>query len=320
MKISRILLPLDGSALAESVLPHAVVLSKVFGAKIYIIKVLEPTKTGELRDPVDPLNWRINRVEAETYVNEIAARFEQVTGNDTHTELLEGVPAQRIVEYADQHDIDLIILSSHGQSGITRWNVSSVTRKITQNAHRSIMIVRAYAEKKANLEGFEYQNILTPLDGSRRSECLLPVAETLARYNDANLMLAHIILRPQIPRRSPPTREDTDLIDRFIERNRQEVIKYFEHIQSTLSVNVETLLSVDNSVEAALHDLAHTRQADLVIMAAHGFSTNQRQPFGNVTTNFVEYGDTALLIIQDLPSEEFEPTRAELAAQEQKGH
>ena len=79
----------------------------------------------------------------------------------------------------------LIILSSHGQSGLSEWNVSSVVQKIVLRARTSIMIVRAYQRIPPETAGLRYRRILVPLDGSQRAECVLPVAVTLARSHEA---------------------------------------------------------------------------------------------------------------------------------------
>jgi len=60
--------------------------------------------------------------------------------------------------------------------------------------------------------------------------------------------------------------------------------------------------------------------ADLVILAAHGHSSDSRWPYGSVATSFIAYGNTAILIIQDLPHNQIKSTQAELVARETKGH
>ncbi len=315
----NILVPLDGSPLAESVLPHVAAIGKAFDSKVTLIRVLSPEQRTDLVKPVDPLNWKITQVEAETYLNMIAMRLEK-TGLSVGTLVKEGPPGERIVEFALQDNIDLVVLSSHGSSGLTRWNVSSVTRKIIQNSRRSTMVVRAYAETSSNLEDFHYRRILVPLDGSLRAELVLPTAKTLARFHNAEIILTHIVYKPEMPRRSPLTDEDLELIDHFVERNRQEAVKYLNQIETTLEVEHDIRLIISDNVQTSLQDLAESEKADLVVMSAHGYSGSRRQPFGNVTTNYIEYGSSHLLVIQDFTPEEVEPSKAEQASQEFKGH
>ncbi len=315
----NILAPLDGSPLAESILPHAAAIGEAFDSKITLMRVLSPDQVADQEQPVDPLNWKITQVEAETYLDMIAGRLDKL-GLSVDTLVKEGPPAERIVEFALQDNIDLVLLSSHGSSGLTRWNVSSVTRKIIQNSRRSTMVVRAYDKEAADLENFHYRRILVPLDGSLRAELVLPTAKTLARFHNAEIILTHIVYKPEMPRRSPLTDEDLELIDHFVERNRQEAVKYLNQIESTVEVEHDIRLIISDNVETSLQDLAESEKADLVIMSAHGYSGSRRQPFGNVTTNYIEYGSSHLLVIQDFTPEEVEPSKAEMASQEFKGH
>jgi len=315
----NILAPLDGSPLAESVLPHVAAIASAFDSRVTLTRVLSPAQPKDLQQPVDPLNWRITQVEAETYLETVAKRLE-VLGLEVHTQVKEGPPAERIVEFAMQDNIDLLILSSHGSSGLTRWNVSSVTRKIIQNARRSTMVVRAYEKVETNLADFHYRRILVPLDGSLRAELVLPIAKTLVRYHNAEIILAHIVYKPEMPRRSPLSDEDLSLIDHFVERNRQEATKYLDQIEDTLQEEHDIRLIISDNVETSLQDLAESEKVDLVMMSAHGYSGSPRQPFGNVTTNYIEYGSTHLLVVQDFTPEQVEPSKAEQASQEFKGH
>jgi len=72
-------------------------------------------------------------------------------------------------------------MSSHGQSGLSPWNVSSVVQQVILRAHRSLMIIRAYQPVTAELTSLRYRRIFLPLDGSQRAEMRLTLAESLAR-------------------------------------------------------------------------------------------------------------------------------------------
>jgi nucleotide-binding universal stress UspA family protein len=315
---NSILVPLDGSELAEVVLPHASALGRTFDANIILVRVIESPGVGDTQ-PVDPLQWQIMKREAANYLYDTANRLQQA-GVKTEAAVLEGQPAGQIVEYSQNKQVDLILLSSHGRSGLSRWNISSITRKIIQNAKRSTMVVRAYQPSSSGLEEFRYQRLLIPLDGSIRSEYVMPIANLLAEQQGAEMLLVHVVYKPEMPRRKPLSDEDLQLIDRFIERNRQEAVHYLEQIVCQMPIECHTRLIISDNVENSLHDLVEQEQIDLVLMSAHGYSGSRRQPFGNVTTNFIEYGSSHLLIVQDIPAEEVEPTRAELAVEQRKGH
>jgi nucleotide-binding universal stress UspA family protein len=228
---------------------------------------------------------------------------------------MEGQAAERIVEFARQHQANLILLSSHGQSGLSGWNVSSVVQKIVLRAYTSIMVVRAYQPVPPELTDLRYRRLLIPLDGSQRAECVLPQAATLARAHQARIMLAYIVRRPEMPRRTPPTSEDIELADQVVERNRAEAIEYLEQVKSRLPGEVQARVLITEHVVSTLHELVDQERIDLIFLSAHGYSGQTRWPYGGTVVSFIAYGTTPLLIVQDVPADSMQPTPAEVAAQ-----
>jgi nucleotide-binding universal stress UspA family protein len=296
--LEHILVPLDGSSLAECVLPHTIALAHAFKARVTLLHILEQGRTST--QAIDPLNWHLHKAEAEAYLNEVSNRL-QKWGVPVDRVLLEGPAAMRIIEYAHANDIDLIVLSSHGQSGLSEWGISSVTQKIVQRANTSILLVRAYQQ---HLDRYQietrYRRILAPLNGSQRAECGLPLATTLACYSQAKLILAHVVARPHLFHRLPPTAEDTKLLDQLVERNVAEATRYFEQQYAHLPVENETHLLVSDNVINTLHELVEQQEIDLVVLCAHGYSADIHRPYGSLVSNFIFYGNTPLLIKQDL--------------------
>ena len=121
----------------------------------------------------------------------------------------------------------------------------------------------------------------------------------------------------------PVSQELEELSNRFVEQNQQAASHYFKQLLaqfSTKTLKIKTHISVGNNAIAVLHDMAEESNADLVLLAAHGETGERRWPYGSVTTSFIAYGNTSLLITQDLPEGEIHATRAELAIRESKGH
>ena len=79
---NRILVPLDGSTLAERAIPHAEQFARIFGASIILLQVLEPTSYHENPKAVDPLSWQIRKAEADVYMQGIAARTRENLGEN----------------------------------------------------------------------------------------------------------------------------------------------------------------------------------------------------------------------------------------------
>ena len=315
----HILVPLDGSTLAECAVSYAAAFAKAFDARVTLLRVLETPYQNGCSQPVDPLDWRMCKVETKSYLDRLVSQFQQ-SGSEAESVLLEGDPAQHIVELVRERGADLVIVSSHGQSGLSRWNHGSVIRKVIARAHTSVMIVRAYKEIAEESQPLRYKRIIVPLDGSKRAECVISPAAALARFHGSQLVFVHVTARPEMPRTKLPTQEDLELANRIVERNQEEMTKLLEQLKSRLNVNVDIRVVANDNVAARLHELVKEEEADLVILSAHGYSGKTKWPYGSVATTFIEYGVTPLLVVQDLPPGAVEPSEAEIAAREKKGH
>jgi len=310
-----ILVPLDGSQLADCVLPHVVAIARPFDSAITLLRMLEKNHAGTSAQLFDLLNWQINKTRSALYLDKIQARLES-SNIRVQTEVREGLIAEGITEYAQNQGMKLIILSSHGRHGLTQWGISSVTQKTILSAQTSLLIVRAHAGELT--EAPVYRNILVPLDGSQRAENVLPIITQLASFHKSQIHLVQVIQTPEMARQMPPAREDIELSNRIVERNREEAERYLEQLKlrSYLEgITVQTHLIASDNAAAALHQLAEQENIDLVALSAHGYSGNHQWPYGSMVNNFIMYGKVSLLIVQDLPSRQ-EPASPELLLNE----
>ena len=307
----NILVPLDRSDLAECVLPHAVAIARAFQSQVTLLSVLERDTRLDSMYGVDPLEWRIRKAEAESYLRNLSERL-QKAGLPLNRRTVEGEAAEQIIDFAHNSGTNLIILSSHGRGGLTGWNVGSVVQKIVMRARTSIMIVRAHQCESADLADLHYRRLLVPMDGSLRAEWVWPLATTLARAEGAEILLAHVVKPPEMPRRLPPTAEDTELADRVVRRNQEEARRYVDELRSRMPSSVRERVLVGDHVPATLHRLADEEGVDLVVLSAHGYSGGTRFLYGGVVISFIIYGSTPVLIVQDVPIDELQPNPAEI--------
>jgi nucleotide-binding universal stress UspA family protein len=303
--LAHVLVPLDGSQVAECVLPHVVALAAPFKAQVSLLQVLERSLPTGTRFPIDPLDWQLLKVEADSYLGLMKNRLEKHEVS-AQKNLLEGNPAERIVEFVRNNHADMVILSSHGYHGRGYWNISDIAQQILQQIPTSMMIIRAGRQAATETDKVHYRRILVPLDGSWRAESALPMAVSLAQAHEAELLLVHVVSKPEMARRLPLTVEDAELINRVVERNQAEGQKYLDEIQSKLPGNPQTRLLVSDNVMVALQSLVQQEQIDLVILCAHGYSGEAKWGFGSVTGRFITYGTTPVLIVQDLLRNPFE--------------
>jgi nucleotide-binding universal stress UspA family protein len=359
---NRILVPLDGSTLAERAIPHVEQFARIFGSSIILLQVLDPTSYHENPNPVDPLNWQIRKAEADMYMNGIAARLRedlresaldakgaQSRGRDekkvrVEYSIREGKTAESIVNFAHAENIDLLVISTHGSGGLSRWNISSITQKVINLIYLPVLIVRAYNQPRTEDARIRYRRILLPIDSSRRAECALSAGIALARgemsmglASEANnlsphhtapapsslqtkLILAAVIKPPEIPIPEPYPVEIEQLSEQLMHVSRQAVSNYLNEMKKRLSVECETCVVENNSVSSAIQELASQEEGiDLVVLCAHGYTGQSTWPYGSVARNYMEHGTKLVLVIQDVPRSRVQPTAAEIAAEKSGG-
>jgi nucleotide-binding universal stress UspA family protein len=321
--IHHILVPVDGSKLAECVLPHSISFAKAFQAKITLLRVMDPESDyAEKRSSIKSFEWRLAKKEAEIYLQKMKSQLE--TQNiEVAVELQEGAFSDRIIDFVNQSTVDLIIVSSHGQSGHSGWNISSNVQRILINVFKPILIIRAIPSDKDKTVAFNYQNIVIPLDLSQRAEVALSSVTWIARHFHATLIPLHLVNRPDMPSRVPLSDTDKLLLDSITERNRQEAESYLNQLKNRMeskeyefSPHIVTCESIANE----LHEYIVKSNADLVVFCAHGYSGKSHWPFSSLVTNFIAFGTTPLLIIQDMTPDQVKKSMGDLSELQKKGH
>jgi nucleotide-binding universal stress UspA family protein len=295
----------------------------VTNARITLLHVLQSIPNGRGAPAIDPVEWHLQKQNAEKYMEGIVNRLSESGILGAEPIILEGNPAGTVVEFARSNNVDLIVLSTHGRSGLSGWNVSGVVQKVLLRSYKSILLIRAYLPSAAETTKVRYKRLFVGMDCSVRSEFVLPFAINLAQFHRSQLILETVVEKPRLIKRMPVSQEIVELSNEFVERNVQAASHYFKQLLaqfSTQELNITTHISTGDNALAVLHDMAEEANPDLVLLAAHGETGERRWPYGSVTTSFIAYGNTSLLIMQDLPETEIHPTRAERAIRESKGH
>jgi nucleotide-binding universal stress UspA family protein len=139
MKLSTILVPLDGSVIAEAALTPAVDLARTTGAKLVLLRAAE-AHTGPLTDPIEA-QVHVMR-EAEEYLAAAQARVKAAGVAAVDLSAWYGPPAEAIVEAARHRHADLIVMSSHGRSGVARLVLGSVAESVLRATAVPILLIR----------------------------------------------------------------------------------------------------------------------------------------------------------------------------------
>ena len=141
----HILLPLDGSETAEAALPDAASVAASNGARVTLLHVVPPALAeiyaAAQTIPVDQEEGA-GRDAAHRYLDSVRRKLRAV-GIDTHTAVTIGDAADAVLAYADEENVDLIAMATHGRSGWKRWVLGSVAEKVLRAASQPVLLVRA---------------------------------------------------------------------------------------------------------------------------------------------------------------------------------
>jgi len=188
---TKILVPLDGSDLAEQVLPHALMLADAFDAAVRLLRVVEGPDDLDLTSVTREQSEALRL--AEDYLRG-AAEYCSVLGVPVDIALAMGSPARQIVREALAIGADLIAMATHGRGGLGRWMIGSVADRVVRAATIPVLVVPARAA--ARQPGFH--RLLVPLDGSALAEAALPHALLLARTFNATVELLSVVPRSDL--------------------------------------------------------------------------------------------------------------------------
>lgn len=300
--LKKLLVPLDGSSLATVVLPHVMALAASADTRVTLLHVLDPATSA--MTAVNPIEWHLRRTEAQAYVDEVAAQLTNHIAGTVESIVLEGRAPDQIVAFAQQGAYDLTVLSSHGQSGLTDWTLSSVTNKVIDKVGGSVLLVRAdttAAERAAgNWAPASYKRIMVPLDGSLRAEYVLPYVKTLVQLHAAELVLVHVVAQLEMIQRTPPSPEQQVLMDQLVDQNHTQAATYLENIRNRLGSPATTHVLAGSNISAELNDFAAREGIDLVMITAHGTSGLAQRPYGSLAAGLLAYGVLPVIVLQDM--------------------
>jgi nucleotide-binding universal stress UspA family protein len=141
----QILVPLDGSALAERILPHVQAIAKATGAKVLLFRVASSAPAAMAAEaPTEARKMlEAEQARAAKYLDGVAKRLKDA-GVTTKVEVSVGEPAVEIVMAAEKEKADLIAIMSHGVTGLSHFDMGSVAEKVVEASPRPVLLVRAF--------------------------------------------------------------------------------------------------------------------------------------------------------------------------------
>jgi nucleotide-binding universal stress UspA family protein len=301
----RILVPLDGSALAEIVFPYAIELARKFNLEVVLIHIADRKDSESLRLPqayVDRTADAIKRKVADD-PKERSANAQLTRGTKVSSEVVVGSPAEEILRYADEHDIDLILMATHGRSGISRWVMGSVADRVLRSSHIPVLLVRAGIIQ--NIAHNEWPGtMLVPLDGSGLAELVLPHVIALANKPNAGnaevtLLMVHELVVPWFP--SPESLERLgEIAAEDMARSKRSEKNYLARIEKQLNdsgVRASSEVLDGQPAEEIIH-YAGKKAFSLILMTTHGSSGLTRWAYGSVAEKVLLAASSPILLVR----------------------
>jgi len=292
----RILVPLDGSPLAERALPAAVTLAQAFSqdspCELHLLRIVPPIVVA-MEPTLYTETIRLGEEEARSYLAAVAVEWANsgvpiVPASET------GSIAESIITYAQEQAIHLIVISSHGRSGLSRWVYGSITEKVLRQACCAILVIREQVEEVRGV----FRKIMVCLDGSPLAEKVLDPALTLAQCGQAEVILlravqpANLLLDLETP---GYVQENLTAIERG------DAETYLQHLLERLPDigSAVTTRTVIGPPADAIIDEAAAQGVDLIAMSSHGRSGLSRWVYGSVTEKVLRGAKCATLIVRD---------------------
>jgi len=296
----RILVPLDGSSVAEAVLPYAEELAAKFGAELVLTSVYEP----ELPE--------MNNV-YRSYLEHLTEQVQRQSGHQrakqearTSVEVLMGNPATEILQYIEKNNVGLVVMASrgasHGSASGGPWLMGNVASKLLQAAQKPVLLIRAPAPSTALRQRRLLKKILVPLDGSEAGEAAVPHVEALARAFDARVILFHVLELAPVPVMvAPGIQIPYPLVTpEQGARAAVSILAYLEGVEKALTEKGVNASSETSSGSPAVEivNYAAGNAIDLIAMSTHERSGIRHWVFGSVTEKVLQAASTPILTVR----------------------
>ena len=293
----KMVVPLDGSELAEVALPYARELTIRLALETILLNVC-PTEQREFaavhRDYIDRVVTKLKR--------QMEARSRTVPfRGKIRGRVLVGEPAERILRYASNNGIDLILMATHGESGVRRWAMGSVVDRVLRASRVPVLLTRAGIREEIVYDQWPKRSILVPLDGSPLAEAALLHAEELARQRGPE-KVEIVLISVCEPRMAPsfypfnaPLEGDEDLI-----RRRLDCESYLATMARQLQSSglATRSLVLEGQPADQIVEYANNNRFNIIVMTTHGQSGTGKWTYGSVAEKVLLGASSPVLMVR----------------------
>lgn len=286
----RLLACVDETQRAGAVGAHSMAIARSLALDVVLARVLAEALHSAV--PADPIAWQLRRNSQRKALKQLA----QQVGLDSEPDsiLLSGSPADELIDWAQANGAALLALATSGDENHS--GLGSTALRILENGSVSLLLVPPQATETP----VHYKRIVVPIDGSARSESVLPIALRIARTHQAQLVLCHVVPRfgGLTTFASGRSSELRDEIERQNERTARASLEQlrFRAMEDGIDVQLRMLGPADP--RHALCQLTREQQADLVIISSHGATALSDVPCGSVAEYLASHCSMPVLMVR----------------------
>lgn len=317
----QILVPLDGSSLAEQALPVAARIARSTGGSLLLVQVVHSSvdySGGWYSAPLMDQQIIDDEIgSATTYLQALAASPE-CAGITIKTEAAFGLPVQQLLTFTETAGVDLIVLCSHGRTGLTRWVLGSVAHALVHECKLPLLILRQ--DETPTLLASGPLRTLVPLDGSPFAEAALRpaahVTAALAAAGQGSLFLSQVVtIIPDTEKeglKSSLNKGALSRADTYLNQTEESLLPECKNLQLSLTSATELASDVASSLlTLAEHGKAGetsqeprtSKPCDLIAISTHGRGGLERWVMGSVTERLLNTTKLPLLIVRPTQEE-----------------
>ncbi len=313
----RILVPLDGSLLAEQALPVAVRLARVSGGTIILLAAVDVSQPyiayGAMQPLITEKIIEDSLASTRMYLDGVRGRAD-LAGVAVETQVVQGNPAVMILAIVDEQAIDLVVMTSHGYTGVKRWLLGSTTEKVVHHAPVPVLILHEEKPLSAHQQPDCTSGVraLVPLDTSARAQdAIAPAAALVAALSSPGQGVLHLTQIVVVPKDS--SEEEKQAV---LQCARQNLVAISESIRDglvadygpELHLTVTWSISVDSDIAGGIARVAENGEqsaeagtveaSDLIAMTTHGYTGIQRWTMGSIAYRVLHATRLPLLLVR----------------------
>ena len=325
----RILVPLDGLEGAERAIPIAARIARTSGASIVFIRVVAPPApvgtfgggihgTVAMEPEIDASEKDL--ADAASYLEAITTAFaNELAGLKTEIDVATGPTSPTIFSAARDEYVDLIVMCSHGETGLKRWIFGSVAQEAVRHSPVPVLVLNEHGRVPFAPEANHLLRVLVALDGSELAETALePAAQLIAALAPPAQSELHLLRVVDLPSAYGKMKSQAHISDSMQEEARHEAEHYVKAVTGRLcegpfaafKLNITSSISVSPDVAGTIikqaeqaRDTETSTGFDVIALATHGRGGLQRLVMGSVTEHILGATRLPLLIVRPLEVE-----------------